>query len=227
MPTSSPQGSGFPQSGGNRARADALTELLAYLSLGGDVDARTRAGLAHSAAVREFNSSLWKFNRQVVDVTFDDLATTGEYDLPSDFKRPERAMLLDAAGKERVPLSFFPYEEKVVFLTDETNPGPQPRLYTGFNIHRAGRVRYHPVPLGALVYPKARHVYFSEIILSTADGDRLNVPLEVDEAIFQLALAKFVHMQRGSRAAAGEYALAISQRTWVEKLYRGWPDPTA
>jgi len=224
MPTASPSGSGFSQSGNNRTRGDSLLELASYLNLEESVDAAVRAGRAWEAAVREYNTTLWKFNRVVVDVTFDDLVTTGEYDLPTDFKRQERAILLDANGKEAIPLAFFPYEDKVLYAPDETSPGPQPRLYTAFNIFSAGKIRYWPVPFGALQYPKARHSYFHEIIVPKGDDDRLNAPLEVDEGIFQLALAKFVHAMRGSNAARTEYVLAGSIRALLEKTYRGWID---
>lgn len=216
--------SSFPQSGANRTRLEAISELAEHVGKQSDQLARSRAGRSLDAAVRDFNSRPWRFNRLVQDITL--VLDTSSYTIATDWRNPLKALHLDANDKEVDFLDWIPFTEKIHFWPSELTSSSIPSSYTARNVHEIGTITYYPpiIAAGTLQYPKVRHYYHRRVLLVSGDGDRLNVPLEVDEAIFQLALAKFIQKERGSERAGGEYALAARIRRDVEREHGDWAD---
>ena len=61
-------GSGFPQTGANRTRAQVRDELADLSGGGNKPDIKAKADRAWDAAVREFNSVAWSFARVQEDI---------------------------------------------------------------------------------------------------------------------------------------------------------------
>jgi hypothetical protein len=210
----------FPQTAQNRTRAQAKEELAEFAGGGNKPDTLVRAGRSWDAAVREFNVVGWRFNRVQADITL--VAGTKTYELPTEFRTPVRAQLVDSNDAENYTLEWIPYERwQITFDSQRTGAGC-PEGYTALNIHGTGLVRYEPFPAGTLSYPTVRHTYLKRIALATTDGDRLDVPVEVDEAIFQLALAFFISKQRSFDDAQQIFVLAKTLRLECEREHRHW-----
>ncbi len=218
------QGGNFPQTGANQTRASA-TELLASFIGGEDrPESKTRAGKHLDRSVKEFNSIAWRFNRQTQDITL--VADTKTYTLNTNFRSPLTAMLINSSSVTVRHIHWITYEDWILLKSDQTAGGSQPNLYTARNIHNTGLVEFDPFPTGTLSFPKVRLHYFSRIALATGQLDKLNVPGEVDEAIFQLAVAKLIHAEKGIKSAEGDYALAKRMRLDVQNSHRDWGEMT-
>lgn len=218
------QGSGFPQQSENRTRSQAAVEMADYSGGSDRPEMVIRAGRAWDAAVREFNSVAWRFNRVVADITL--VADTKVYTLPTDFRSPERAQIIDANGAEVCALEWVPYERWLVMFSNQVTGSNQPQYYTALNVHNAGQVRYEPFPSGTLGYPKVRHTYLRRIALAPGDDDRLNVPVEVDEAIFLLGVAKLVDQVGGDPEVTARYVRARILRDACEREHRNFGELT-
>lgn len=179
--------SGFPQTDANRTREQAQTELALYLGGGDNAENKTFAGQAWDSAVREFNSIGWRFNVTNQSITL--VADTKEYSLNTNFRTPVRGMLQDSNGNNQYTLRWLPYEVWLESFYPQSSGFGIPNYYTAQNIHNLGLVRFEPWPAGSLMYPTANITYLKRITFASGREDRLNVPVEVDEAIFQRAAA--------------------------------------
>ena len=227
MPTNIVTSAAYPQSGGNRTRNEVLSEIASFYGGENRPDIIARAGKSWASAIREYNSWLWTFNRVVadIDLTVPSPAGADTYDLETDFAEPNRAKLVDANGKERDYLNWVPFAEWLVFFPDRSSPSSRPMFYTMQNVHETGKVTIYPPPnTTGLQWPTLRLYYFRRILIPTGGDERLNVPLEVDEGIFQLAEAKMTHKQDSFEAASGEYDRANGYRIGLEHRFRDFPD---
>jgi len=216
----------FPQSGGNRTRLAALTEIASFYGGESRPQIVTRAGAAWESAIREYNSWLWTFNRVTMDITLSSPSPAGSdtYDLATDFAAPNRAKLVDSNSKERDSLWWVPFEEWLVYFPDRSTPSSRPVAYTAQNVHETGKVIIAPPAGTSLQWPTLRLYYFRRIVIPSGEENRLNVPLEVDEGIFQLAQAKMTHKQKSFQEAANEYERAGAYRLGLEHRFRSFPD---
>lgn len=341
-------GSGFPQTGSNRTRLQASTELAQYV--GGETrgDSLIRCGQTWDAAVREMNSVAWKFNRVTQDIVLDStmldntaapslardagagigfvltvglrvvywveervkdaggnilkrnfapsattviltgdgttdkpvltrpatvnadtthwalfgtpaggtyptgneiaevaiatttiedtrtgnnpasaagaLYQTSGYALIQDFRNPVRGVLLDANGLEKWQVPFQPWERcpSIFFLNDSSSQPPV--YYTIRNTHVTGQLLFWPRVQLPTNYPVFRLTYSRFIALALGDSDRLNVPVQVDEAIFKIATANILSRVRTFEDARFAFVLAQDYRSWVEQELRDYPD---
>lgn len=219
--------SNFPQTGSNRTRSQAVAEIAEHA--GGDDRSivAARAGRAWDAAVREFNTVAWRFNRMVQDITL--VTLTPDYTLNSDFRSPLRALILDSSSETIDEVSWMSYPEWTMAYPDQSSTASYPDIYTARNVHETGLVTFDPIPKAPFQYPKVRVHYHRRIALATSDGSRLDVPMEVDEAIFALALAKFMAKVTGfqtaeSAGASPFYVTARALRSDVEREWRDYED---
>ncbi len=215
-------GSGVPQTDQGRSRRDMVEELVSYIG-GTNIDAtKHRAGKSLDTAVRRYNDTLWKFNVVEQDVTLS--ASTDEYDLAIPFRAPMRAYLLDASSNRRGAVPYVDYTEwAFIAASDGSGTGTTPKHYTIRNSHREAKVIY--TPLGAtLKYPTVHHIYYTNVRLGPGQGDRLNVPDDVEESLFRWALYDLVLKERGP-GEAGLYAQeATALRARCERAWRAWPE---
>lgn len=215
----------FPQTSANRTRRQAKEELCEFGGAQSKPETLVRAGRSWDAAVREFNVVGWIFNRTSTDITL--VAGTKTYSLPGDFRSSVRAQLLDVNGNEVwPPLNWIPYQRWAEIFSDQSTGSSCPDSYTALNVHGVGEVRYDPYPIGNLSYTAVRHTYLTRIALATGEDDQLNVPVEVDEAIFQLSLGYFLAKMRGFGEAEQIFTLAKILRNDCEREHRHWQEET-
>ena len=223
MPTStSTPTSSFPQTAYNRTFGEAKDELAQYSGGAARSDILVRAGSSYLSAVREFNDIPWKFNRMVDDITL--VAGTADYTLENDFRDPMRAIMVDSDSKTREEVMWVPYQEWVYHLPDQSTTGSMPLYYTIRNAHLTGLVTVDPVPATGITYPTLRVHYHRRIALPVADSEKVNVPVEVDEAIFSRAVALFLAKVRNHKEAGEANVEAAIRRARVENEHRDWED---
>lgn len=192
----------FPQIADNQTRREATEELAEYF--GGDNDPRSlaKAGRSWDRAVKFYNRWLWKFNRVTDDITLaipaGETNYAYEYNLPDDFHEPMRVSLVNAAGNtvKRIPFVTYPeYESR--FANRSTQSATEPELYTIRAAADEGKILFHR-PFGtAVTHPTVRLFYFRRIAQAPDPNDRLRVPPEMDDAIFQRAVLNQNMKERG------------------------------
>lgn len=216
-----------PATSSNRTRAQAVTELCYYTGGSDNAIAKVRAGTAWDRAVRDYNGVAWRFNRQYQDYTLPtSFDSSGESALPDDFRSASRLMLLNSDGETVDFITFRPWREWT--LTDPSHGvvGGGPNSYTFRNEHSSHKIVLDPIPdqTATYTYPTLRLHYHTRIELAPADDNLLDVPVEVDEAIFALALAKFIKMQKGAKESLEYERDASFQRSEVEREWRDYRD---
>jgi hypothetical protein len=216
-----PTSSTFPTEAAGRSRLEAAREIAEYAG-GRDSDLQlARAKRNWDSAVRQFNRFLWNFNRVEQDITL--VADTKTYALNTSFKAPFRGLLVNSDGDTVTRLGWIPYGEWLTFDPWNATGGAAPGRYTIRNEHNEGLVTFDPFPTGTLTYPTARIHYYKWIALATGDADKLNVPRDVDEAIFLLALANFLLKVDGKQAASIK-RLYDEMFLDIEQAQRGFAD---
>lgn len=217
-----------PASTSNRTRSQAQVEMCYYVGGDDDSDQKTRAGTCWDRAVRDFNSVLWKFNRQHQDYTLPtDFNSDGEADLPANFRGAVRMMLLNSDGESVDQIEYKDW--RIWTITDPaqfTSGAMGPNYYTSRNPHSDLTFIIDPIPdqTSTYTYPTLRLFYAQRIEIAAADDETLDVPVEVDEAIFALALAKFIKMNKGARESAEYERDATVKRMEVEQAWRDHED---
>lgn len=219
---------GFPQDDNNRTRGEALAEIAGFYGGASRPTILLRAAEAWESAIREYNTWLWRFNRVTADIPLNSPSPAGSntYNLETDFSEPNRAKIVDSNGKERDSLQWVPFAEWLMYFPDVSGSGSsRPLLYTAQNIHETGKITVYPtLNTSNLQHPTLRLYYFRRILIPTSDDTRLNVPLEIDEGIFQLGQAKMTHKQKSFFHASDEYDRAQQYRLGLEHRFRDFPD---
>lgn len=213
----------YPSTFQNRTRDAAKAELVEYTGGVGQTDALDRAGRAWDSAVREFNSVAWRFNIRVQDIALVD--GQQDYDLADKFRSPVRCLMVDNSPSPgpytRSLVEWFPYAEWLVWRRSQLTGGPLPIRYTARNVHETGKVTFDPRPTAAFTYPTARLIYATWIDLATGGSSVLDVPPDVDEAIFQLAVAQLIAKnKRFGDDAKIAFDRAEEMRMRVERNHR-------
>ena len=209
----------YPDTFQNRTRTQVQDELLEFVGGVGRTDAASRAGLAWDAAVREFNSVAWRFNIRTTDVTL--INDQQEYTLPDKVRSPVRCHMVDSNGRTRTIVWWIPYTEWLLARPDQSTGASIPSRYTMQNIHETGNVILDPRPLTPFTYPTARLTYATWIDLQPTAGSKLDVPSDVDEAIFQLATAKLMSKnKRYGKEAIAAFQFAKAFRNDIERNHR-------
>ncbi len=143
--------------------------------------------------------------------------------LSTDFRSARRAWWVDAAGIEQGRVEFVEWENQ--FAEFDLPGAAQPVLaYTVRNGFATGKLMVFPRVRLPQTYPTLRLLYDKRIALATGDADRLAVPPEVDEAIFQYAAALILSRVRSFAEAAQAFVLAADLRASVEQEWRDFPD---
>ena len=198
----------FPQTAGNRTCKQIVEDIANYV--GGDTSdpQKARIKTAFQSAVRSFNTWAWKFNRiATADTSF--VADTTDYQLPTDFRNPLRCTLIDINGRDVFSLEWRHFKAWV-FEMDTTVASSQiPTHYTVKNVHQTGLISFFPrIGTGGFSFPKFRVDYHRRILVPNLDDDLLNVPLEVEEAIYQEGISNAIAMTRSFAEATTAYTLS-------------------
>ena len=107
---------------------------------------------------------------------------------------------------------------------DQSSTGSIPLLYTAINIHETGQLTVDPVPAATLTYPTLRLFYHRRIEAPSGGGDVLEVPEEVEQAIFDEAIWRFLRKMKTFREAREAQASAIVSRAQLSQEYRDFED---
>ena len=147
-----------------------------------------------------------------------------DFSLNSTFRSPKRAFIVDADGLERHRIDYIDYA--VFPSVFETNhpAAPYPACYTVRNPHSEGKVIFYPRVRLSAAWPTVRIIYHKFLALAVGDRARLDVPVAVDQAIFDLAVGIIVSRVDTMERAAPFFALAGGSRAAVEQAYRDYPD---
>lgn len=219
--------SNFPQTGAGRTLSDMLTDIAIAAGGENDPDRRTRALTALRRAIRVYNEVRWKFNRVSEDYTL--VAATSSYALPADFADPQRLVMLDSSnGLVGVgPLIYVDWTDWLDGDGSDTGEGNPPSFYTINNEHEAGTLFIKPKPksdVATSAYPKMRLYYYRRIVMPTGDSEKINIPVEIEGGVEDLAVAYYVGYIEGAPASVQPVAMALRHKEELEQRYRKYPD---
>jgi len=212
----------FPQTLDNRS-LDALKDEIASFA-GGQTrkDTLVRAQEALFEAIRVFNAWSWTFNRVTEDITL--VAATADYTLSSNWRNPLRAQMVDSSNDTRDDVSWIKWSDWVSMFPDQSNTGSIPLFYTAINIHETGQVTVDPVPATTLTWPTLRLFYHRRIETPSSGDDVLEVPEEIEQAIFDEAVWRFLRKLKSFREARDAQAAALISKSMVSAEYRDFED---
>ena len=213
--------SNFPQTSKGRVISLMIEELASFTGGQAREDILKRAREAIFEEIRSFNSWKWTFNRVTEDHTL--AAATADYTLASDFRSPLRAQIVDSSSNTRGDVSWIQWSDWVSMFPDQSTTGSIPLFYTARNIHETGLVTVDPVPASTLTYPTLRLFYFRRI-LCPADNAVINVPTEVEQAIFDGAIWRFLRKIKDFREAREALASALISKALITQEYRDFED---
>jgi len=219
--TGSGASSNFPQTSKNRPVSSLIEELATFTGGQSREDIPVRAREALFEEIRSYNSWKWTFNRVKEDLTL--VASTADYELSQDFRGPLRAQMVDSSSKTREDVSWIPWGDWVSRFPDQSTTGSIPLFYTARNIHENGTVTIDPVPASSLTYPTLR-LFYHRRILCPADNEVINVPTEVEQAIFDGAIWRFLRKIGTFRDATEAKAVAALAKFEITQEYRDYED---
>lgn len=150
---------------------------------------------------------------------------SGEFDLAFPFRNFVKAHWVDEQGHERTSLNYIPWREFAIFLSRFTTVS-NPRFITLRNMHATGKAILHPRPQGKnMQWPTIRLTYCTYIAVAGTDpASVLDVPMEVDHAIFVRASEIFLARLKGPTASAPMSESTEDLRLRVEQDHRDFED---
>lgn len=147
-----------------------------------------------------------------------------DFTLLFDFRNHRRAWMVDADGFERYRLAYEPWERMSSVFNQRIAITSVPAIYTVRNTHNEGKVILFPRLRLPATWPILRLQYNRWIAFAVGSGDRLNVPRDVDEAIFSLAIANIIGKVKSFEAARDARILAEDAFVTAKQNHRDWPD---
>lgn len=189
----------------------------------------TRLGRATASlrrAIRQYNRVEWIFNRETEDIALGSpvSGTDNQYALDVSFKTPFMAMLVDSDGKDRILVDWVPYRPFNRLYEAKTSQAGSPQEYTARTIFREGVVFVGPsLDTTNLTYPTMRLEFHSRID-HPKDSQCIEVPEEIEEGIFSLALYLYLIKERSPRAAENYRVQHDRLFLLLEQEHRDWPD---
>ena len=214
--------SNFPQTTKNRD-LDSLKDELASFSDGGSRDKNlVKAQQAIFEAIRSFNSWAWTFNRVTEDITL--VASTADYSLAANWRNALRAQMVDSSSNTRNDVSWIPWSDWVSAFPDQSTTGSIPLFYTARNVYENGLVTVDPVPASTLTYPTLRLFYHRRILCPVNGSTSINAPTEVEQAIFDEAIWRFLRKVKSFRDAREALGSAILSKALITQEHRDFED---
>ncbi len=213
----------FPQTSKGRVISSMMDELASFTGGKSRPDILDRAREAIFEEIRSFNSWAWTFNRVTEDITLTADGATPNYTLAADWRNPLRAQMVDSSSKTRDDVTWIEWGDWVSMFPDQSTTGSMPQFYTARNIHETGLVTVDPVPATTLTYPTLR-LYYHRRILCPADNEAINVPTEIEQAIFDGAVWRFLRKVKSFRDAREALGSAILSKAMITQEYRDYGD---
>ena len=150
---------------------------------------------------------------------------SGEYDLSAPFRSSVRALALDASGQTRYILTWVPWERWTQTRPWQITTGSNPLWYTARNWYKNGRITFDPRPGNATTYPMIRLTYNTYILPAAGADGRLDVPQEIDQAIFDAASVTVRRNILGANAVGPDELREMRERYFeLEVQWRDHPD---
>jgi hypothetical protein len=132
--------------------------------------------------------------------------------------------MVDSNSATREDVSWIPWSVWVSDYPDQSNTGSIPLVYTARNIHQTGQVTVDPVPASSLTYPTLRLFYHRRIVFPTSGNSVLNVPEEVEQAIFEDAVWLYLRKVKTFREARDARAEALLSKSAIMFEYLDFED---
>ncbi len=216
-------GTPYPQKGNNKTRRRVLSDLAGYIGGENNADILEFCASIWDDVIRRANTTLWKFNRRKTDITF--LANTSEYSLPAKFFKAQAVSVVDSDDQEVFEVGYVPFELWTELFPDQqTHSASFPDYYTLENPHETGLIKFEPRLGATFTYPKARLWWFQRIERAQGENDVLNVPEEVDQALFMVAVGEVVSKRLGFNEASGYMAQGGAMMKAVIAMHAGFED---
>jgi hypothetical protein len=147
-----------------------------------------------------------------------------DFDLNSDFRNPRRAWWLSSTGQEQGRVEYIEWEGQFTEFDWPSAAGGAALAYTVRNSFGTGKLMLWPRSRLPQTWPAMRLLYNKRTAPATGEGDKLAVPPEVDEAIFQYAVALLLSRVRSFEEATKAFIMAADIRGSIEQEHRDWPD---
>ncbi len=217
-----PASSAFPQTTGNRTRASMVDDVLDYVGGRDRSKWREVASRSIDSAIRQFNTIAWRFNRRQQDITL--LNDTSDYTLTSTIRNPLRCRLLDINSNPVHTVHWQRFEDETKFTPSRQSVTSVPARYTIRNVHLNGLVTFLPrIGTVNVNRPVARVDFHKRIDIPTGTG-LIDVPVGVEAAIVDEAVAITVAKVRTFLESRDARILSRASRERVEWEWRDWPD---
>jgi hypothetical protein len=203
-----------------------MSEIASFTGGQDRPDVLAQARQAIFEAIRSFNAWAWTFNRVTEDITLSspNSGTDADYSLSENWRSPLRAQLVDSDGKTREHVEWIQWAIWVTELPDQSTTGSTPLYYTARNIHETGVVTVDPPPATAdLTYPTMR-LFYHRRILCPSDNTAINVPTEVEQAIFDEAVWRFLRKKKTFKEARDAKQAALVSKSEIQFEYRDFED---
>ena len=182
-----------------------LIDLKSELARSYNADDESTLAIAQdsiNSAIRSYNRFNWPWEVLTHSITLS--SDVDAYALPSPFKAPLSAYLLNSGRRDR-RLGYYPYD---TFSTEySTRADGEPRVYTLKNVHETGQITFWPMPKSSY---SASIDYYRRTPILTSDESPIDVPPEAEEAIMQWAFYEFV------KRVGGEFGAARIQTAYAE-----------
>lgn len=131
---------------------------------------------------KHLNTMDWRFLKtNASNITL--VASTATYSLPTDFKSPSYARLLDTNGKQDKELRYVPDEVLTHWVADQESTG-QPVYYSLRNSYADGLITVYPVPGSSEASTWTLDVeYYKRLPIISDDSTAIDVPEEVNRVL--------------------------------------------
>lgn len=223
MGTSSSNLGSYPQTAANRPFGDMVDELAGWAGSQSRESRKQEARYDIQRSIREFNEVPWAFNRKSDTFALDSAAEgTASFNLETDFRSPVVALLLDSNSKSRDDVQWIDYREWTQIDPDQQSSGSRPIYWTALNTHELGKIIISPPVADSVTWPTLNVIYHRWIVIPANDTSKINVPTDVEEAIFQTALAHFIARVRTFQEASIARGEARRRRQAVEVGHMDW-----
>lgn len=163
---------------GNKNYAQSKRFVVNYVQGADDAELLDLAGDEFNNGIDRLNARVWNWNIKRQDITL--VASTAEYDISSDHKKPRKLQLLDSSS---YVVKAIGYCDTKTFWERHSNSATAgaPDKYTIETPLQRGKLVLDPIPGASFVssYPTARLQYYARVEHLTQDADVLKAPPEV------------------------------------------------
>lgn len=212
----------YPLKGANFTRLEAAQALADHTGGLTNEAQLAKARRAWDRAVDDYNDVSWKFNIITQDFTLVNDDRDYALDTTNTFRTAKSCHLVDASSEIITTLRFSQFSQYLFERRDKSGEGGEPKTYYFQNAHKDGLIYFYPKPVTTITHPTARLFYHHWIEKVTSDTARLDVPRDVDLAIWEKALHNFMTVEKGVNDRVVQERHALNKRLMVERAHRDY-----